>query len=82
MKKASKFIDALCISCMAMIAVGLVIVGLHSCVTAGEAQCAYCGKVIPHDADCVYCQNGDRYHCNCYMRFIREGDFKDEDCES
>lgn len=36
--------------------------------------CAYCQSTISEHADTVICTDGRRYHAECYLRYIEEGD--------
>lgn len=61
----------------------LLIIVLASVKIYGEIKCAtncaYCHGTITEDTDYVCMTDGGRMHTGCYMRFIREGNFKDED---
>lgn len=37
-------------------------------------KCAYCQNMISGHADTVICTDGRRYHAECYMRSIMEGE--------
>ena len=40
----------------------------------GSTNCAYCQNTISEHADTVICTDGRRYHAECYMRYIEEGE--------
>lgn len=65
---------------MAVLIIVLTSVKIYGEIT-GTTNCAYCHGTITEDADCVCMTDGCRMHTGCYMRVIREGDFKDEDSE-
>lgn len=39
-----------------------------------SSTCAYCQNTISEHADTVICTDGRRYHAECYLRYIEEGD--------
>lgn len=57
--------------------VGVMIYGLTHQKFETVYSCAYCHGTITDDADYVCMTDGRRMHTGCYMRFIREGDFKE-----
>jgi len=60
----------------------LLIIVLASVKIYGEIKCstncAYCHGTITEDADYVCMTDCRRMHTGCYMRFIREEDFKED----
>lgn len=51
-------------------------VGVGSAIALKEESnaCAYCQNTISEHADTVICTDGRRYHAECYLRYIEEGD--------
>lgn len=51
-------------------------VGVGSAIALKEeiSACAYCQNAISKHADTVICTDGRRYHAECYLRYIEEGD--------
>ena len=39
-----------------------------------SSTCAYCQSTISEHADTVICTDGRRYHAECYLRYIEEGE--------
>lgn len=39
-----------------------------------SSTCAYCQNTISEHADTVICTDGRRYHAECYLRYIEEGE--------
>ena len=39
-----------------------------------ENLCAYCNSEIAKTADVVCCSDGRRYHAECYLRYVEEGE--------
>lgn len=49
-------------------------VGIVIEVIEKNPACAYCQNAISEHADTVICTDGRRYHAECYLRYIEEGD--------
>lgn len=49
-------------------------VGIGIAVKEENPACAYCQNTISEHADTVICTDGRRYHAECYLRYIEEGD--------
>lgn len=51
-------------------------VGSAIALKEGNSACAYCQNTIAAHADTVICTDGRRYHAECYLRYIIEGETK------
>lgn len=49
-------------------------VGIAIAVREENSACTYCQNTISEHADTVICTDGRRYHAECYLRYIEEGD--------
>ena len=49
-------------------------VGIGIAVGEENSACAYCQSTISEHADTVICTDGRRYHAECYLRYIEEGE--------
>lgn len=49
-------------------------VGCAIALKEESPACAYCQTTISEYADTVICTDGRRYHAECYLRYIEEGD--------
>lgn len=49
-------------------------VGCAIALKEESSACAYCQNTISEHADTVICTDGRRYHAECYLRYIEEGD--------
>jgi hypothetical protein len=57
---------------------GIIIATALICIVAPflekENLCAYCNSGITDTADVVCCSDGRKYHAECYLRYIEEGE--------
>ncbi len=77
-EKLSKIAEAAGIIMCLVAMVIICIFGVIACEKSANSNCAYCSGIITDRSDFVYCRDDSRYHCNCYLRFIRESDFEEE----
>lgn len=72
-----KVMDVIGISSCIMMLVLVVLFGIAKCFEAIDSKngkCVYCNNSISESADIVCCSDGRRYHAECYLQYIKDGE--------
>lgn len=69
-----KILDFIMIIACITLLVCICAAAIKFCLDSNQSACAYCQNPISEHADTVICTDGRRYHAECYLRYIEEGD--------